>query len=486
MMKRRAFCLLLAAVLLLSAAVPAFAASSFEEYLSATNRLKYVNYNRIKQHTVQVIHVRFGIGGKSFHGALRHGYNLDNETADKIIKSVLLEFNMNERILFTHETRISMAENSDPAFKAQYWVEMVGRVLHAGGLIDAAKEPGTDMITGKPIETYHSGTQFVVQNTVEFFAPSALGTAIGELALGPVGTWLLEGLGSCAKPTAQEILKALGNDAKKQAALESAVILDAFYQRCNQRLKEEAEKKNKTGWQLTANDRVNEDVQFFGTWVKQKWTLHCNLMKEDDTEEPDGIYSGVMTIDVTHDMKNFDENYLWTVVNKLPVLSKIHEQYPWEEFYDCWKRYSKLEKHFYAKKISFVIPSNIEKMAGGSDLDELPLKGSFRTKEDFWSYHPIWIVPQGVMPFADETGHYSFPSMEGQAATTVHLMGEMKDELTPQIYAMSSNASIWQSVDSPYYQYNWDMSSGSGGGVLGENSSIFKDLADGRIVLRLE
>ncbi len=490
-MKKRVFCLLFALVFLLVSAVPASAASSFQEYLAATNRLKQIDYNRIKQHTVEVIHVDFVIGGQSFHGALRHGYNLDNATADAIIKNVMLEFNLTERSLIAHNARISMAENADPAFKTQFWVEMVGRLLHAGKIIDAAQEPETDLITGKPVGGYQSGTHFVVQNVAEFFGPSAMGTAISEIGLGPVGTWLLNGLGSCAEPTAKEILKAMGNDAKKEAAVESAVILDMFYQRCNERLKEEAEKraaenKETTGWRLTANDRASEDVLFFGTPVNQKWRFHCDLKKEGKGDGVGGVYSGVMTVDITHDMWKFDSQYLWTVVDKLPVLSKIHENYPWEEFYDCWKLGSKLEKHLYAKKISISIPDGITQMMPGDTIEELPIKGNFNSKEDFWSLHPIWIVPKGVMPFTDNQGHYSFPNMEGQAATTVYLTGEMKDGLTPQIYAMSSNATIWQSVEVPYFNYDWDMSAGSGGGgVLGENSSIFKDLAKGTVELKL-
>ncbi len=492
MMKRRAFCLLLAAVLLLSATVPAFAASSFEEYLAATNRIKNIDYNRIRQHTVEVIHVRFEIGGKSFHGALRRGYNLDNETADGIIKGVMMEFNLHGNALAVHNARISMAEGADPAFKTQFWVETIGRVLHAGKLIDAAKEPGTDLITGKPIETYNSGTQFVVQNVAEFFGPSAMGTAISGMAVGPVGGWLLEGLGSCAEPTAKEILKAMGNDAKKQAAVESAVVLDMFYQRCNEKLKEEADrraadKKSSTGWRLSANDKTSEDVMFFGTPVNQKWRFRCDLKKEENTEKVGGIYTGVITVDISHDMWKFDSQFLWTVADKLSVLSTIHKQYPWEQFYDAWKRSSILEKHLYAKKISFYIPDNIYEMQRGATIEELPIDEYFSSKEDFWSLHPIWIVPQGVMPFVDEQGHYSFPNMQGQACTTVYLTGEMKDEMTPQLYAMSSNASIWQSIDAPYFNYDWDMSAGSGGGgVLGENTSIFRDFAGNSIVMKLD
>ena len=133
------------------------------------------------------------------------------------------------------------------------------------------------------------------------------------------------------------------------------------------------------------------------------------------------------------------------------------------------------------------IPDNIYEMERGATIEELPIDEYFSSKEDFWSLHPIWIVPQGVMPFVDEQGHYSFPNMQGQACTTVYLTGEMKDEMTPQLYAMSSNASIWQSIDAPYFNYDWDMSAGSGGGgVLGENTSIFRDFAGNSIVMKLD
>jgi|GEM_PF-5751054 len=474
-MKKRLLCLLLTLTLACSLAAPAAAYSSFNDYLAAAGRLQYVDYNRIKQHTFQLVRVRFEIGSQSFRGTLKRGYKLADDVTDGIIKSVLLEFNLNERRLASHEARISMAEEADPAFKTQYWVEMIGRVLHGGGLIDAYKlDPETQ-----------SGTQLMVMNLMGPFAPSLPDLAAAGAGVGAVGTWILSGLADCAGPTAKEILKAMGNDAKKQQAVESAVLLDAFYQRCNQRLKEEAEKKDKTEWQLVANAKSGETRTLFGAPVEQKWRLRCSLLKEGGGENADGIYTGFMTVDITHDMSQFDRNFLWQVGDTLPTLAEIHSNYPWEHIYDCWQANSKLEKHLYAKKISFVIPYDLSAVRSGDVMDELPLRGWFQSKEDFWSLHPIWIVPEGAMPMIDEKGHYSFPNVEGQMATTVHIMGELWDGMSPELYAMSSNAALWQSVDAPYFHQEWDNSQTTSGGIMARNSDIFRDLKDGKIVLKM-
>ncbi len=475
-MKKRIGCLILALACLLALAAPAAAYSGFQDFLNATGRLKGVDYTRIRQDTRQYIRVTFEIGSQSFNGMLKKGYRLEDAEADGIIKSAMLEFGLNEAKLTLYELDIAKARELDPAFKPQFWIEMIGQLIGAGDAM-AAK----DLAEGKI-----SGTQYFMDQFTDKVISQGAAAFAEYAAMGPAGAFIVNALTGSVKPMAKEVLKAIQNEEVKQKAIVAAALLDAFYQRANQRLKEAAEKKDDTSWRLTANGRSQEIRTLFGAPVVQNWTLWCDLRIEENTEKPGGIYSGVMTVDISHDMAKFDGKYLWQVVNTLPALPQIHEQCPWQSFYDCWKERSKLEKQLLAKKVRFVIPDNVADYAENAYIDEVGIRDYFKSREEFWSLHPIWLVPDGVVPALDDKGRYSIPYVEGQLATVVYLMGDFcSDGMSPQIYAMSSNMKAWQEVNAPRFEHSWDLSEISGSGVLAVNHDLFRDLEYGGITLRM-
>ena len=474
-MKKHSLCFLLALLLLMAMVFPVFGYSSFQDFLNQNGRLRGVDYTRIKQDTRQYIRVSFNIGNQSFNGMLKKGYRLEDSEADAIIRNVMFELGLNEASLVIHETNIERAKSIDPAFKVQFWIELIGQALGAG---DAMAK--YDLMSGKI-----SGTQYFM-GKFESAMLSAGAEAFAEAtALGPAGVIVLNLITNCGESAAKETLKSVRNDEIKQKAITSAAILDSFYKRCNQRLKAEAEKKDDTSWHLTANSKSQEIRNFFGAQVVQNWTLTCDLKIKEDSENPGGTYSGVMFIDISHDMAKFDGKYLWDVVGKLPILSQIHEKFPWQSFYDCWKLSSKLEKQLYAKKVEFVIPDNVERFEKDEVIDRVIISDFFKSREDFWSLHPIWLVPDGVMPIPDKNGHYTLAYTEGQAGAVVYLMGEFgEDKLSPQIYAMSSTMQLWLQTNAPNYHSEIDLSTISGGGgVLAVNHDIFRDLESGIIKL---
>ena len=434
-MKKRLLCLMLTLVCLFSLAAPAAAYSSFQDFLNQTGRLKNVDYTRIKQDTKQSIHISFELGSKAFHGVLKKGYRLEDAETDAIIRNVMLECGLNEAALLIHEVNVRQAEKLDPAFKAQFWLEMIGQFIGAGDVVAMF-----ELDSGKL-----SGTQYLMDKVQDKVLSKGVSAYTASAAIGPVGTFILKGLVNCAKPAAQEALKSLENDEVKQHALESAAVLNAFYQQCNRRLQKEASKKDKTGWQLVATNQKAQEVRtLFGAPVVQNWTFNCNLMKEEDTPGYGGVYTGLMTIDITHDMTKFDGKYLWQVAGSLPVLPDIRDTMPWQQFTDCWQQSSQLEKHLFAKNVSLVIPTNMNGYLNGSFVEGVELSLWFKSKEDFWSLHPIWLVPSGVIPAMNAQGRYSLPYTEGQAATLIYLMGEMSDDgMSPRIYAMSSSLKAW-------------------------------------------
>ncbi len=470
-MKKRTICLFLALAMLFSLALPALAYSSFQDYLNGTGRMKCVDYGRIKQDTRKLVKVSFELGSQTFRGTLRKGYRLDDQTTDKLIRQAMLELGLNEAAVTVHNVRIQQAAELDPAFKVDFWIEMIGQFVGLGDAVAAVqmrngKLSGTDYILGKVQDE-------IISTGVDIYA--------GAAALGRVGSFVLSGLANCAKPAAQEAYKWLSNREKEQQAIESAAILDLFYKLCNQRLQEEADRHDDTSWTLTSNGRVSEERILFGAPVMQKWSFRCDLKKEDKTDDYTGWYSGPMFIDITHDMTKFDSRFLWDVVNNLPILPEIHKTCPWESFYDCRRESSILEKHFMCKKLMVFIKADTQNVSDGDIMDTIYLDQQFQEKHEFWMMHPIWIVPQGVMPNIDEKGRYSFPYTEGQMATTVYLMGEMVDGLSPRIDVYTSDMASWIEVKAPHVYKKYDNSQYNGGGTLITNTDLFRDLQSGRI-----
>ena len=478
-MKKHLLRLIVALVLLIAMVAPVFGYSSFQDFLKQTNRLQGVDYTRIKQDTRKYIRVTFEIGNQSFKGMLKKGYRLEDQEADSIISRVMnLEFGLNSTTLMLHEMAVAEAEKIDPAFQTQFWVELLGQALGAG---DAMAY--NDLLSGKI-----SGTEYVVWQMKSELVSQGASAFAEATALSPAGAFILNVVTNCAEPAAKEALKAVRNDQIKQKAIASAAILDAFYQRCNQELKKAAEKKDDTSWRLTANSKSQEIRSFFGADVVQNWTLTCDLKIKtplsDDPDSPEGIYAGIMCVDITHDMTKFDRKYLWNVVNTFPILPEIHQKCPWQSFYDCWQADSKLEKHLLAQNVQFIIPGNVEIAAKDAELDEINISAFFKSKEDFWSLHPIWLVPDGVVPLLDKNGRYTLSYTEGRLATVIYLMGEFgEDNMSPQIYVMSSNMQAWQTTNAPHFNKTIDLSILNTGGVIKVNHDIFSDLQSGVIKL---
>jgi len=473
-MKKRLIGLALALVCLCTLAAPAFAASNFQEYLAETGRMKYVNYDRIRQHTIQRIPVTLELGSQTFRGMLRKGYTLDNETTDKIIRAAMLETQMNEKSLVACETAIHIASKLDGNFKVGFWIEMIGQFLGGGTVIDILKFDKEN----------ESGTQFLLDHARDQLFSDMAGAAIGALAPGAISAFVLNGLANCSKSLAEEAMQKLIDDQKKQEAIEAAIKLDMFYARCNELIQREAEKKDTTNWRLKINQTVKVFPELFGAPLVQSWTLRCDLKKKEATEGFAGDYEGLVQLDIDHDMTKFDGKFLKLVVSGLPVFDEIIVSYPFMSLYDCWQHSSILEKEFRGNNVRITIPADA---ADGAEAAAIPLS-SLKTRDEFWMMHPIWIVPDGILPYVDKNGRYSFSGMsvsiEGQVATTVYLAGEMWDGLSPQIYALSSNAELWRNVTVGQQQMSWDQSDEGGGAVLVVNHDLFKDLASGKISLK--
>lgn len=116
-------------------------------------------------------------------------------------------------------------------------------------------------------------------------------------------------------------------------------ILGQFYNYCNQRIEEKETEKGVEGWSIVCNQTVWCDKTLFGVKVLQYWRLSCDLRRTDfiygDDVDPTnygGVYRGTMVIDVWHDLTQFDERFMNSVVSQsnVPIcnyFNRKHDEY---------------------------------------------------------------------------------------------------------------------------------------------------------------
>ena len=479
-LRKRALSLLLVLACMISLVSAAFAYSSFDQFMAAQGRLPGVDYTRIKQDTQRAIKIGFEIGSKHFRGVLARGKKLDNATTDEIIRRVMDFHELTTNKLVDLRSDVEFAKTQREPFDANYWLEAAGQLLHLNNLVKAA-----DVAQGKL-----SGADYCRQYLESKPMDTAVDLAVSGAGLTGLPAFIATGLAGVGSATIDEFLYMRKYDAIMQKALDAAIKLDQFYADCNALLQKEADKQDEK-WRLTAfKSPDKEDRVLFGVTVTQLWEFSCSLEKESGGNGPDefwGEYAGVMTVDITHNMRRFDSNFLWDVANELPIMTELQSRNPLHSFYDTFEQPTTLTKGLAAADIRIYIPPNAAGAKPDSLITTIDL-GAFQTKSSFRCAHPIWMVPDGVIPFLDDEGKYQFNFtggyMEGQAGTEMLISGRMPDGLCPEIYMEASTMHLWGEVSAAQAHNAWDNSKLNDGATFRTNTDIFRDLASGTIVVR--
>ncbi len=477
---KRTIALILVVACMITLASSAFAYSSFDQFMAAQGRLPGVDYTRVRQDTQRAIKLSFEIGTKSFRGVLARGKKLDDATTDRIIKSVMDFHGLTTGKLYELRGDIETAKTQRVPFDADYWLEAAGQLLHLNNLVQVA-----DVTRGKI-----SGAEYCVMYIQSKPADMVVDATASLAGLTGLPGFIATGLAGVGSSAIKEFLYSREYSEIQQKALEAALKLDQFYVDCNTLLQKESDRQEEK-WRLTAFKCPDkEDRILFGAKVTQLWEFSCSMEKASGGNGPDefwGEYVGVMTVDITHDMHNFDDNFLWDVANQLPVMPEVRDRNPMHSFYDTWRQPTTLTKSFAAANLRLYIPPNAAGAKKDSMIATIDL-GQFQTKSAFWCYHPIWMVPDGIVPNLDNEGKYYFSSsgatVQGQFSTELFLMGQMPDGLCPEIFLKSSRVHMDEQFDAPRTHSEWDKGSVQDGSTFRTNTDIFRDLESGKIIVR--
>ncbi len=278
---------------------------------SAAGSIEGVNYDRIKG-TAGGKEVILTLGDLQFHGELTNG-SLNDEERDKIIRQAMNDMKITSGMLINAESLIDKAQNIQ-GFGT-------GDVINA-----AAKLVGvSDLLE---IYNYFMGSGKDPEKIAKDIATSQVTDAAKEKledVLTDGGTLVLKGAGKFAfkllfiLPDLTEIgLDALTKyeDIKYTVTLgtEKMVMLEAFYQECNNRIEEK--EKELGGWVIRFDKATATDTfTFWGiSGLMSEWTLSGELVKgiSGAGDGVTGNYEGTLTLSMKAlDMaETFDRNWV--------------------------------------------------------------------------------------------------------------------------------------------------------------------------------
>ena len=278
---------------------------------SAAGSIEGVDYDRIKG-TAGGKEVILTLGDLQFHGELTNG-SLNDEERDKIIRQAMNDMKITSGMLINAESLIDKAQNVQ-GFGT-------GDVINA-----AAKLVGvSDLLE---IYNYFMGSGKDPEKIAKDIATSQVTDAAKEKledVLTDGGTLVLKGAGKFAfkllfiLPDLTEIgLDALTKyeDIKYTVTLgtEKMVMLEAFYQECNNRIEEK--EKELGGWVIRFDKATATDTfTFWGiSGLMSEWSLSGELVKGISGAD-DGVtgnYEGTLTLSMKAiDMaETFDKNWV--------------------------------------------------------------------------------------------------------------------------------------------------------------------------------
>ena len=278
---------------------------------SAAGNIEGVDYDRIKG-TAGGKEVILTLGDLQFHGELTNG-SLNDEERDKIIRQAMNDMKITSGMLINAESLIDKAQNIQ-GFGT-------GDVINA-----AAKLVGvSDLLE---IYNYFMGSGKDPEKIAKDIATSQVTDAAKEKledVLTDGGTLVLKGAGKFAfkllfiLPDLTEIgLDALTKyeDIKYTVTLgtEKMVMLEAFYQECNNRIEEK--EKELGGWVIRFDKATATDTfTFWGiSGLMSEWTLSGELVKgiSGAGDGVTGNYEGTLTLSMKAlDMaETFDRNWV--------------------------------------------------------------------------------------------------------------------------------------------------------------------------------
>lgn len=469
-MKKRILSLLLALALLLPMLPVTASAYSGD--------IPHVDYTRIEYNTVLETEVLFNIGSHTFKGKLANGNMLDEEEVDQIILEFMSSYNITTGDLM----RLEQIEDTALKYDESRYVQpriLVEYTLVVLGVKDA--EQLSKYMTG---EEKIDPSKFKIPSAAEIIRKLAL-MQLDQLkdfalekAVGDQGKDFLELIVNTYDIAQREYFEYLKSDGKAQRGFAAALALEKFYALVNARIKAKEREMGEGQWRLTCNQKIETTKSILGAAeCPQYWTLIADLKQTTaDPIDPNGwggVYTGLMQVDVTHDLAAFDANFK----DKVYLSSSLpfHKMAAFFQITDTAAGPSTLKKRLSSPNFQ------VQLSYGGVDSSgQLKKAISFDGFEDlmsFWSAHKVRAGLHGSL-WNNGNFHFTGPaiSVDSNAATVHNFYGEMADT-----WSICLEVDRWETINNysvsiPYNSDSGDYGQSGGGGVILTDHAVFEEL----------
>lgn len=272
------------------------------------------------------------IGNQTFFGHLERELALTDDEIDDVLRQTLREMNITEGTLLRCNSDIFKADKIK-GFNTKKAMDMLATLLGVDTAVDVFK-----YMTGSGKKSAADiALDYSIDQGIETLADAAVEKVGGKLAAKAAtqfGGFALTTLLNAGKVTVKEYQAWLDKQDIITAALKAHNILRTFYTRANKKL---AEMDHERGgeWNIHIDDKHTlQNVTFMGIGNNtQTWHVWGELERENNshtkTYDPSGVYEGQFNIEITHDLKGFDEYFYEGVVKDSPFMTdftRITEQ----------------------------------------------------------------------------------------------------------------------------------------------------------------
>ncbi|MBQ2896117.1 MAG: hypothetical protein IJE26_05365 [Oscillospiraceae bacterium] len=440
--------------------------------------IPHVDYTRIEYNTVLETEVQFNIGKHTFTGKLANGNMLDEEEVDQIILEFMQSYNITtgdlQRLEALEDTALKYDESRyvQPRILAEYMLVVCG-VKNAEQL--------SKLLTGEetidPSKFKVPGTADVIKKLASMGLDKLKDFALGKL-LGEQGKKFYELIENTSKIAQREYFEYLKSDGKAQRGFAAALALEKFYALCNARIKAKEREMGEGQWRLTCNQKIETTKNILGAAeCPQYWTLIADLKQTTaDPIDPNGwggVYTGLLQVDVTHNLAAFDANFKDKV-----YLSSSLPFYKSASFFkitDTVAGPSTLKKRL--SNPNFQVQLSYGGVNSSGQLKKAISFDGFEDLMSFWSAHK---VRAGMDASLWNDGNWHFGgggvTINHNAATIHNFYGGMADTWSINIEVDSWENINNYSISVPYNSSSGDYSQSGGGGVILTDHAVFEEL----------
>ena len=271
-----------------------------------------VDYTRIEYNTILDQEVKFSIGEHQFTGKLSNGNRLEDEEVDGIIREFMTGYNINSSDLQTLHAIADKGLKYDESREVP--PRVLAELLLAACGVDNAETLSKILSGDASIDLSKFSGEYVLKTLKDMAFDKLIDFALGKI-VGETYEELFSLVKNVGTVATREYMEIVASDENARRSFAAALALEKFYSLCNARIKAKERELGQSQWRLTCNESVVTTKTLFGSVaVPQIWRLAVDLTQTTpDPADPNGwggIYTGVVQINVNHDMKPFDQQFL--------------------------------------------------------------------------------------------------------------------------------------------------------------------------------